>query len=724
MGAFFSSDKKKKKKFDPDEEPMTYLSFHGKLDYNLGISMFWADKLIILLFYLERVALLMLWDLNWPTFFYQNTPWAFAFLLDFTAHHTGVSALGMGTIFEGCEVFCKILWPLFCLPFLLIWAALSMHKTLPLYYNRNIERICWTLVRIGMVPFLNTLIRYFILNQDGDLDDFSNTWVTPASEVGTFIAVVTLGLYGYLGYLRSSRPVLFRSQIRHEAFLRAREIEYKLKFSATYRNERMWMISSYTYSAWPWALFRTFLDVVLLCLINFVPPSTGIIIACVMFGFEFLYTFFVDIYRCWSSTLLEQIFSVAIFVLSIFGALQVGGARNVLLVGRDLDYFLLGLIGAPVVVYVILIIYFFIDSHTFGFASIADKRANEKWKRTFGNDNKAGQWLEMDAVKLSTKAQAKSVSHEAFLKSDLMTKKATEKDHFYLPKQASFFALNCASPHIWPVNGVMINEMLRRNEDDHLIDLLRAARKMLDRISIIHNSADLIPTDEIKTHITRLQQCVQYCKRARITHHANALHPLQTTFEDMIEQFTFELRVFSGRSVTVGHNARKMIEVSRYLRLRMEARDRSLALVSPLMRRVLIKLLALRLFIQLVEERPAKFLPSKKQDNDVDGDLGADIGGDSDEDSNENSLSMMNPNRGTRRRRLRFKPEPKLAQPKSDVFEEPADLDGLGDMGYGQTEYNDGEDDDDDANYAAMLAQGIAQRHDDDNDLMEKGHRS
>lgn len=715
MGSFFSKAKKSKKEFNPDEEPMTYLSYHGKMDYSLGISMFWADKFMIVLFYLERLALMTMWDLGWPSYFYQHTQWAFAFLLDLSAHHTGVDALGMGTIFEGCETVCKVVWPLFCLPFLLVWAALAMHKTLPLYYNRNIERICWTLVRIGMVPFLNTLVRYFILNQDGNVDTVSSSWVTPNSEVGTFIAVVTLGLYGYLGYVRSARPVLFRSQIRHEAFIRAREIEYKLKFSATFRNERMWMISSYTYAAWPWSLMRTFLDIILIILVNFVPNKAGIIIACVMFGFEFMYLTFVDVYRNWSSTVLEQVFCLGLVVFAVFGAMQEYGSRNVLLVGNNLDYFLLALVGAPVVLALLLMLYFFIDSHTFGFASIADKRANEKWKRTFGNDSKAGQWLEMDAIQLSTKAQSKTVSHEAFLKSDLMSKKTTEKDHFYLPKQASFFALNCASPHVWPVNGVMINEMLRRNEDDHLIDLLRAARKMLDRISIIHNSADLIPTDEIKTHITRLQQCVQYCKRARVTHHANALHPLQTTFEDMIEQFTFELRVFAGRSVTVGHNARKMIEVSRYLRLRMEARDRSLALVSPLMRRVLIKLLALRLFIQLVEERPAHLMPAKKQDVDTTN-LGADIlGDDSDEDSMENSLSVMNPNRH-RRRRLRFKSEPKVRKSMVDVFDEPADL-----GGYGHTEFDTGNDEED--RYAAMLAKGMAHLHDDNNDALEKARR-
>merc|ERR1711991_717088 len=141
--------------------------------------------------------------------------------------------------------------------------------------------------------------------------------------------------------------------------------------------------------------------------------------------------------------------------------------------------------------------------------------------------------------------------------------------------------------------------------NDHLIDVLRAARTMLDRISALHNTPTLIPTDELKKHIQNLQGCLVLCKRQRITHHANAIHPLQTTFEDLIEQFTYELRVFSGRSITAGHKSARMIMVSRFLRMRMDKRDRALALFSPLIRRVLMKLLALRMFIDLVENAGA-----------------------------------------------------------------------------------------------------------------------
>lgn len=599
---------------------MPYLSHIGWLDSSLGISMFWSDKIIVVLLYLQRLALLLLWKLDWPVFFYRRMNFMYGLLLDFSAFHQHVDPLGKGTIFEGCETICKIVWPLFCLPILLTWACITLHRTMPLYYTRNIERITWTLVRIGLVPFMNTMVRYFILNQNGNLETLDNFWFTPTSEIGTFLVIVTFALFVYLGYKRSSRQILFRSRIRHEAFVRAREIEYKLRFSPTYRNERIWMISSYNYAAWPWSIIRGVVDVLILMVLNFVPEERnlyGIICVSVIFFFNFVYGFiFVDLYRCWSTNVVEHLLNFAIFIFSVFGALQAAGVRSPLLVDRNLDYFLFAIHGSAIAIVVVLFIYFFIDSHKFG-KSLADVRAQRKWEMTFGKAR--GGYVEMGSVRHDDKdkdSDDEEIEREAFVKASkkAAAEEEAKADKFYIPKESTFFSLNCESPHVWPVNGVVINELLRRNTEDHLVDQLRAARRMLDRISALHNTAVLIPIDELKSQIARLQNCVEKCKRSRVTHHLNAIHPLQATFEDMIEQFTFELRVFSGRSITVGHNARKMIEVSRYLRKRMQKRDRALALVSPLMRRVLIKLFALRVFIQLVEERPDFLLPAKPTD--------------------------------------------------------------------------------------------------------------
>ena len=68
-------------------EFMPFRSHHGFMDEALGISMFWSEKFMIIIMYLQRLACLLLWDLDWPVYFYRRMDWLFAVLLDFTAHH-------------------------------------------------------------------------------------------------------------------------------------------------------------------------------------------------------------------------------------------------------------------------------------------------------------------------------------------------------------------------------------------------------------------------------------------------------------------------------------------------------------------------------------------------------------------------------------------------------------------------------------------------------------
>ena len=599
-----------------------YLSFHGKADVTLGIDHFWLDKCVAFILYGQRLALLLLWGLNWPDVMMSNLTFVYGILLDFSAHTDVTAALGGNTFFKGCGAVCMTFWPLICLPVLFLWAGISVHQTLPLYYSRNIERVLWTVVRVGLLPFVNTLVRYFILGSDGNTKNTTTTWRTPNSEIGSLMLLVTLSLFFLFGYQRSSRCVLFKTTVRHEAFIRARELEYLLRFSTTYRNDRMWMISSYTYHAWFWSLARAAVDVFFLFVIYFVPVKSGIIIGNIILGANFFYgALFISLYRCDSTNWMENVFNGALTTFAIFGALRAYGTQTTWLVNTRLDYFLISIHAFAFFIGVFIMIFCFWSSHRMGVLPLADQRANEKWKRIFGAAHKGG-WVQMEKVELTQAPgtvdpnstdlkgsfRKKPSSRHVDTRGGTVSKDDETLDSFYLPKESKYFSLDCESSHVWPVNNVLINELLRRNQDDHLIDLLRASRRMLDRISTLSNSAVLIPIDELKSNITRLQQCVRFCKRQRVTHHMNAIHPLQGIFEDMIEQFVFELRIFNGRSVTVGHNAKKMIEVSRVLRKRMLLRDKALALVSPLMRRILIKLLALRLFIQLIEERPAHLM--------------------------------------------------------------------------------------------------------------------
>ncbi|CUE64865.1 transmembrane protein, putative [Bodo saltans] len=656
-----------------------HVSFFGGSDDWLGISMFWTDKFIATILYLQRYAIILMWNVSWPQLYSRYSTFYYGFLLDFTAHPTGRDPLGQGTVLEGCETGCKVLWPMVCIPILFAWAAVSAFSGSPLYYTRNIERILWSAVRLMLLPFCSMLIRYYILNLSGDLGNVTATWNTPLSELGVVFLTCTVSLFVYLGIKRSHHQILFHSSVRHESYLKTRELEYRLRLSATYRNDRIWMISSYVYEAWFWSVARGIVDVFMLLIVNFVPPKTGVVIGDLVLFAYFAYGFFFDIYRCPSTNHMEHVYNCTLFVYSVLATIQAYKITSTWLVDTDLDYFLLAVGAFTMLVTLVMALWYFIDSHRFVGLTVAERRANEKWRRLYG-DSGGDKYVQLEEVELRTMKEdelssagfsvsssfspnraggaagsdrlsntAHSMSEASFHRGGRRNKenllmlddveettsmkyhpsdagstfrqRKTKKevtvavrksnegnDSFYLPRSGGFLSIDSCSKHLWPVHDGYINELLRLNQENHLVDMLRAGRTMLDRISALHNTAILIPLDELKTHIFRLQQCVDYCRKYRIVHHCNLIHPLQAVFEELIEQFTYELRIFSGVSITVGHNAKKMIKVSRELHVKQVQRDMALALVSPLMRRILVKLLALRLFIQLLEKGERRML--------------------------------------------------------------------------------------------------------------------
>lgn len=633
----------------------------GWADDALGVDMFWYEKLLIFIMYLERLALLTMYTIPWPYFFLENSRYLFVFLLDFTAHHGGVSALGEGTLFDGCDATCKSVWGILATVVIVAWALVSSWERFSLYYTVNVERLLWGTIQIFFLPFCNVLLRYYMLNKEGRLYGDS-TWSTPLSELGVVLLVVLSCCFFGIGYARMSRLVLFISPIRHESYLRSREIEYLLHFSPTYRNERVWMISHFTLQAWWWSLARCGADLALLLFMTLASESVAIVLAVILLAVEILAMMFVvKVHRCVSSNWLEIVANTALFVYALLGVLQVFGVENAILVDSVLAWLILGIEVGSIGLCLLMCLWFFVDGHTFKFVvTVAEQRAARKWERYFSPDamhqqeesqlltsmrrdiaiakdeklagksdynpygleesaihlhsSSVGREEEdfikalrrIDAVKLSDQMKAREADLEHSLSS-------TERDSRRAAEslEDKWIGIDAASPHTWPMNESIVNEMMRRNSTDHLVDYLRAARKLLDRISILHNSPMLVPTDEIKMHVGRLERSVQLCKLERITHHANIIHPLQPTFEELIEQLTYELRIFSKKSVTRGHNARKMIEVSRFLRIKMDQREKNLALLSPQMRRILLKMFALRIFIELVFDRKESLLPKK-----------------------------------------------------------------------------------------------------------------
>jgi len=155
--------------------------------------MFWTEKFMILIMYAQRLALLLLWDLSGRIFSSARMSFAYGFLLIslLTTQEWRRSVRGLSLM--AAVPSAKSYGPLHACSSWVIWAGVGLLANVPLYYTRNIERLAWAFVRIGYLPFLNTLLRYFILNQDGRLDNPDSFWITPISEAG-----VVLGLIAFL----------------------------------------------------------------------------------------------------------------------------------------------------------------------------------------------------------------------------------------------------------------------------------------------------------------------------------------------------------------------------------------------------------------------------------------------------------------------------------------------------------------------------------------------
>ena len=62
---------------------MPYRSFMGRIDDFLGVDMFWSEKILLFIMYLERLALITMFQVPWPYYYLQYSRYLFVFLLDF-----------------------------------------------------------------------------------------------------------------------------------------------------------------------------------------------------------------------------------------------------------------------------------------------------------------------------------------------------------------------------------------------------------------------------------------------------------------------------------------------------------------------------------------------------------------------------------------------------------------------------------------------------------------
>eukprot|EP01065_Artemidia_motanka_P023799 TRINITY_DN28461_c0_g1_i1.p1 TRINITY_DN28461_c0_g1~~TRINITY_DN28461_c0_g1_i1.p1 ORF type:complete len:1585 (+),score=645.51 TRINITY_DN28461_c0_g1_i1:50-4804(+) len=176
-----------------------------------------------------------------------------------------------------------------------------------------------------------------------------------------------------------------------------------------------------------------------------------------------------------------------------------------------------------------------------------------------------------------------------------------------------FFPPSTNVAFTWPVGRSLVAEIIRENRTNHFLDVLREAGAVLMEVTFLHTTPELVRAETLLFHVRRIRRCLRQCNKLRVVHHIHAIHPLAPTFEEVLDDLVYELKIHKDTAMAVGARATKLPIVSAFLHHRMNDREEYMILFSPMMRRMLLKLLVLRMFQQLVKGSSDKLLPGGKR---------------------------------------------------------------------------------------------------------------
>eukprot|EP01059_Diplonema_ambulator_P031217 TRINITY_DN5672_c0_g1_i12.p1 TRINITY_DN5672_c0_g1~~TRINITY_DN5672_c0_g1_i12.p1 ORF type:complete len:1170 (+),score=278.97 TRINITY_DN5672_c0_g1_i12:2304-5813(+) len=333
------------------------LRYNGALDTFLGVDKFWNEKWLLLLSCAQDFALLWLFPIQWPWHFWRRTHFMLYTVLDFdTIRNYEIPAC------TNCSIptpYCAS-GPTGCYPILpqpstlysklyiflgttafILWLSLTLVPDLGLIgpaLARNVERISCPLLSFFYLPvLLKTMYtvcdyQYYVVEKwECKPTVPSLLWSLPA-------AVFILG-YPAVLIRRITFQTLYNSSLRHETYIRTRELEYMLKLGTVYRDKRLWLMSSFTRAGrftLPWYLVQKLLIVSLLAVAN-IPSikngNTKYEVACLgaaVIAFPtLLFTLWLRCYRVGSSHLAQLLLYWALTFYAGWGFITLCGARLV-----------------------------------------------------------------------------------------------------------------------------------------------------------------------------------------------------------------------------------------------------------------------------------------------------------------------------------------------------------------------------------------------------------
>ena len=369
------------------------LRHSGPLDRLLGVDKFWTEKVLLFVLWLQDFALIWMFpSMMWPWHFWGKSHIVMWSLLDFHTRRTQMKSCDSCSPWPDCS-------PSGCAPtldvfgagapsditnsiiiscgvaFFLSWLFINNAPDMGLIspaLARNLERVLYPWVLFFYTPFSLRALYVFC---DYDTFVIENWKCTPniMSVPWFFVSCIySLGL-PYVIVKRVARQQLFRSGLRHETYMRTRELEYKLGLSTAYRDKKLWIMSSFTgfgcYSG-AWFAIQKIIIILLtyLCTTGLRTSDSFRYFAAgavaVLFGIQSLFLIFVvRAYRVITSHWTHTLFVVASAFNAWIGFLQATGAR--LLSDKDLRVLLSAFNLSIVSVFFISLLITFILVHDF-----------------------------------------------------------------------------------------------------------------------------------------------------------------------------------------------------------------------------------------------------------------------------------------------------------------------------------------------------------------------
>ncbi|KAJ9435233.1 hypothetical protein DIPPA_11442 [Diplonema papillatum] len=245
---------------------MSRLKTTGAFDSFLGVDQFWREKVLLVILALQDFALLWMGPMEWPWHFWRVSHPSLWMILDTRTERdytlpsceNCTDPAFAGLCYEartGCVPFLREppragygLFLFIAAGAVVLWTLLprfSQAGILSPAFTYNIERMLFPLYMIAYTPvaivFMYAFCDYdvFVVEQwECRPDGQSLIWAG-------FSSLYLLGLPLLLVH-RVRCQTVFRSPLRHETYLRTRELEYRLKLSTFYRDRRLWLQSSFT----------------------------------------------------------------------------------------------------------------------------------------------------------------------------------------------------------------------------------------------------------------------------------------------------------------------------------------------------------------------------------------------------------------------------------------------------------------------------------------------